>query len=145
MDVPGATTVGLSFDISPKTRVAVDVQRIYYSQVKAINDGFKWDDQDVIKLGVKHQLNNKVALMAGLNYGESVVTSLAARSNIIAPAVTESHLSLGAEIALKKNSSLSVVYMHALENKVKGPMGGGNSVELSMYQNSLGIGYSKKF
>ncbi len=145
MDVPGATTIGMSFDISPKTRVAVDVQRIYYSQVKAINDGFRWDDQDIIKLGVKHQLNNKVALMAGFNYGESVVDPLAAGFNIIAPAVTESHLSLGAEIALKKNSSLSVVYMHAFENKVKGPIGGGNSVELSMYQDSLGIGYSRKF
>ncbi len=145
MDVPGATTIGVSFDVSPKTRVAVDVQRIYYSQVKAIHDGFKWDDQDVIKLGVKHQLNNKVALMAGFNYGESVVDPLAAGFNIIAPAVTESHLSLGAEIALKKNSSLSVVYMHAFENKVKGPIGGGNSVELSMFQDSLGIGYSRTF
>ncbi len=145
MDVPGATTIGLSFALTPKTQVALDLQRIYYSKVKAINDGFKWDDQDIIKLGVKHQLNNKVALLGGLNFGESTVKPLAAGSNIIAPAVTESHLSLGAEIALKKNSSLSLVYMHAFENTVKGPIGGGNSVALKMKQDSLGIGYSRTF
>lgn len=145
LDVPGATTIGLSFDLTPKTRVAVDLQRIYYSQVKAIHDGFKWEDQDVIKLGVKHQLNEKVALLGGFNYGESPIGPLTAGFNIIAPGVVESHLSLGAEIALKKNSSLSVVYMHAFENTVKGPIGGGNSVALKMHQDSLGVGYSRTF
>jgi len=145
MDVPGATTIGLSFDATPRTKVALDVQRIYYSDVKAIHDGFKWDDQDVVKLGVKHQLNNKVALMAGLNYAESVVTPLNAGFNILAPAVTETHLSLGTEIALKKNSSLSVVYMHAFENTVEGPIGGGASVALKMHQDSIGVGYSRTF
>jgi long-chain fatty acid transport protein len=148
LDVPGATTIGLSFDVTPKTRIAVDVQRIYYSNVKAIHDGFKWDNQDVIKFGVKHQLNNKIALMGGLNYGESVVAPLSAGFNIIAPAVVESHISLGAEIALKKNSSLSIVYVHALDNKVKGPLApppATASAELVMHQHSLGIGYSKTF
>lgn len=147
MDVPGATTIGLSFDLTPKTKVALDLQRIYYSDVETIHDGFGWDDQDVVKLGVKHQLNNKVALMGGLNYGESVVTPwTSAFGNIIAPAVVESHLSLGAEIALQKNSKLSVVYVHAFENTVKRPISPfGHTADVTMSQDSLGIGYSRTF
>lgn len=146
MDVPGATTIGLSFAVTPKTQVALDIQRIHYSKVKAIHDGFKWDDQDVIKLGVKHQLNDNLALLGGFNYGESVVPPLAVGGNIIAPAVTESHLSLGFEKKLTKNSKLSVVYMHAFDNTVKGPTDAlGNSVALKMKQDSIGIGYNRTF
>ena len=142
MDVPGATTLGVSFDLGSKTTVAMDLQRIHYSKVDAIHDGFSWDDQDVVKLGVKHQLNNKVALLAGVNYGESVVTPKNAMKNVLAPAVIETHLTLGADVALKKNSNLSVVYMHAFENTVTGV---GNTAALTMSQDSIGVGYSKKF
>jgi len=140
VDVPGATTLGVSFNASKKTKIAIDLQRIYYSKSKAINLGFGWDDQDVIKVGVKHQLNNKVALLAGINYGKSVITPAIAARSFLVPAVSEKHLSLGADVKLNKNSSLSFAYVHAFENAVSG-----GGVTVRMAQDSVGIGYSRKF
>ncbi|MCF6191171.1 MAG: hydrocarbon degradation protein [Cocleimonas sp.] len=140
LDVPGATTLGISFNTSPKTKVAIDLQRIYYGKVKAIKDGFGWDDQDIIKLGVKHQLNNKVALMGGLNYGKSPVTSENVGHAILAPAVSEKHLSLGAEIKMNKHSSVSLSYVHAFENDVTN-----GAITTRMAQDAVGVGYSRTF
>jgi len=144
LDVPGATTVGVSFKVSPKTKVAIDLQRIYYGKVKAIEDNFHWDDQDVIKLGVKHQVNNKVALMGGLNYGKSPITPENAVHSLLAPAVSEMHLSLGADVKLNKHSSVSLSYVHAFENAVTGiPATGSPTVRMS--QDAVGFGYSRTF
>jgi len=140
LDVPGATTLGISFKVSPKTKVAIDLQRIYYGEVKAIKDGFGWDDQDIIKMGVKHQLNNKVALMGGLNYGKSPVTPDNVGHAILAPAVSEMHLSLGADVKLNKHSSVTLSYVHAFENDVTN-----GNITTRMSQDAVGIGYSRTF
>ncbi len=147
LDVPGATTLGIGFKVSPKTKIAIDLQRIYYGNVKAIKDGFDWDDQDIIKVGVKHQLNERVAIMGGLNYGKSVITpgnvaSATGAPAVIAPAVSEKHLSLGTEVKMSKNSKLSVSYVHSFENDVTSSIA---PITVRMSQDAIGIGYSRTF
>ena len=78
LDMPAALNLGLSAQVTPKTQVALDVERIYYSDVAATGNradvalplgstdaaGFGWDDQNIIKIGVKQQVKPKLALMA---------------------------------------------------------------------------------
>ncbi len=135
--------------------------------------GFGWEDQTVIKLGIKHQLNGKMTLLAGYNHGDAPIPDDQTAFNVLAPATVEDHLTLGLEYKLSKNSGLTFSYMHAFNNEIKGdasrgpgPFGPGTGAPLApgavigiganpltdfsaanieMNQNSFGIAYSKNF
>jgi len=159
MDVPAALTVGFSEQVTPKTKIAMDIQQIYYSKVGAVGNsgsiqkpfgsnggpGFGWDDQTIFKVGVKHQLNPRLALMAGYNHGDSPVGSEDTFFNSLTPAVVEDHLSVGAEYKLNKRASIVGSYTHTFSNEVKGNLAKGQPFDLKMNQDAIGIGYSVKF
>jgi len=159
LDMPAALNLGLSAQVTPKTQIAVDVERIYYSSIAAVGNradialplgstdaaGFGWDDQNIIKIGVKHQVKPKLALMAGYNHGKSPVGSEETNFNVLAPGVVEDHLSLGFEYKLNNKSSLTGSYTRAFSNKVSGDTAQGQGYDIEMDQNAIGLGYSKKF
>ena len=157
MDVPAAATIGMSAKVSPRTTVALDIQKIYYTKIKATGNkftapgrfgddngpGFGWDDQTIYKLGVKHQVNPKLALMGGYNHGDSPVGPEDTFFGALTPAVTEDHLSLGFEYKLSKKSALTGSYTHTFGNEVKGDAT--QPFNLHMDQDAAGIGYSRTF
>jgi len=161
LDVPAALTVGFSKRVSSKTEVSADIQKIFYSDVNAIGNpatpsatnplggtngpGFGWSDQTVIKLGVKHQVNPKLALMGGFNYGDSPVGPEDTFFGSLAPAVVEQHVTLGLEYKLSKKSSIIGQYRHAFSNTVKGDLIQKQPFDLTMSQDALGFSYSKQF
>lgn len=165
-DVPAATTLGVAYQATPQTVIAADVQQINYADVDAIGNspmtprpfgaanglGFGWEDQTVYKVGVKHQLNDGLALMAGYNQGDAPFKGNVTTVNVLAPAVVEQHVSLGFEKKLTPKSKIVGSYIHAMENTVKGnatlpppgpiPM---DAYDLQMDQDAVGIGYSVEF
>lgn len=145
MDVPGATTIGISHQATPKTRLTADIQKIDYSDVEAIGKNFSWEDQTVYKVGVKHQVTDNVALMAGYNHGKSPIGSGATSANVLAPGVVENHLSLGTEVKLSPKSKLIASYVHAFENEVKGNGTAAGAYDLKMSQHAVGIAFSHNF
>ena len=162
MDVPAALTVGLSNQVTPKTKIAIDVQQIYYSDVGATGNsaqtqkqfgsdngpGFGWDDQTVIKVGFKHQMSPKLAIMGGYNHGASPVGKDDTFFNSLTPAVVEDHLSMGFDYKLNKNASIIGSYTHAFSNTVEGDLktpGQPQPFDLTMDQDAIGLGYSVKF
>ena len=158
MNIPAALTVGASMQITPRTLVAADVQKIYYSKESATGNsassqnsfgtedgpGFGWDDQTIFKLGVKHQATPKLALMGGLNYGKSPVGPEDTFFNTLTPAVVEKHVSFGAEYALTKNTKLVGSFTKTFENEVKGDLSKGQPFDIKMDQMAFGIGLSVK-
>ncbi|HRJ53249.1 MAG TPA: outer membrane protein transport protein [Candidatus Thiothrix moscowensis] len=149
LDVPAATTVGVAWQATPKTLVAADIQRIDYAKIDAVKDAFGWDNQTVYKLGVKHKVTDKVAIMAGVNRGKSPVGSEDTTAGVLAPAVVENHVSLGTEVKLSSKSKLIASYVHAFDNTVKGSnkdlVQGSDLFDLSMDQNAVGVAYSVEF
>lgn len=165
-DVPAATTAGVAYQATPKTLVAADVEKIAYSGVAAIGNspangkpfgaaggpGFGWTDQTVYKIGVKQQVNDGLALMAGYNRGDSPVGAGVTTVNVLAPAVVEQHLSLGFEKKVTPKSKITGSYVHALKNTVTGsatlpppgpiPM---DAYDLTMDQDAVGVAYSVEF
>ncbi len=165
-DVPAATTAGIAFEATPQTLIVADVQKIEYADVDAIGNspatplpfganngpGFGWEDQTVYKIGVKQQLNDGLALMAGYNRGDSPVSGGVTTLNVLAPAVVEEHVSLGFEKRLTPKSKIVGSYIHALENTVEGtatvpppgpiPM---DAYDLRMKQDVVGVAYSVEF
>ena len=66
--------------------------------------------------------------------------------NLLAPAVTQDHLHLGATFSLKNGKEISLAYVHAFDNTLHGvhsipPSFGGGNANLRMYQNSFQVGF----
>lgn len=172
-DIPENYNIGIAVKATPSTTLAFDIQQINYADVKSIangvsnslvappanglgsvgGSGFGWRDQTVFKLGVEHEYHKNLTLRAGYNYGKSPVrngTIDDVTFNILAPAVVEKHLTMGATWTLASKDEVTVSYMHAFSNSVTGPsvtslLGVGGTETLTMSQDSLGVAYSKKF
>ncbi len=160
LDVPAALTIGASAKVSAKTTLAFDIQKIYYSDVTAMANGFDargrfgdkngpgfgWDDQTIYKFGIKTQATPKLAVMAGYNHGKAPLDSKDTFFNVLAPATVEDHLSLGFEYSLSKDSSIIGSYTHTFKNTIKGDLANAHQpFDLSMEQDAAGIAYSKRF
>lgn len=165
-DIPSNMTLGLAFQASPDLTVAVDWSRIRYSEIASVGNsssnqaplgapngpGFGWQDVDVWKVGFQYQSTPTLTWRAGYNRSDNPITSRDVSFNILAPGVVKDHVTVGFTYALDKNSEITGAYMHALANDVTGPSffnafapGMGGSEKIEMYQNSLGIGWSKRF
>jgi long-chain fatty acid transport protein len=166
-DIPSNYAVGIAVKAAPKTVVAFDIEKIKYSDSSAVNDkldplltgvklgsdsgpGFGWQDMTVYKLGVAYDVSNALTVRAGWNHGKQPIPTSQTLFNMLAPGVVEDHLTLGATWKLDKNSELSGMYMHALENKVDGSGSipasfGGGEANLKMHQDSIGVAWGKKW
>ena len=115
--------------------------------------GFGWTDMTIYKLGYEWQYTEKLALRAGFNYGKAPIPQDQVLFNMLAPATVEQHLTLGVEYKFNEDYWLSVNYMHAFLNTIKGPtafgQGGaivtGSNASIAMYQDTLGATLSIRF
>jgi long-chain fatty acid transport protein len=159
LDMPATLSVGMAWQASPKTQIAMDATHIYYADVAATGNssqvplplgsddaaGFGWTNQSVYKIGVKQQINPNLALMAGYNHGNSPVSAGHTNFNVLAPAVVEDHATLGFEYKINEKSSVTGSYVHTFANTVKADISQLQAYDLDMSQDAIGIGYSKKF
>lgn len=180
MDTPAMFGVGLGYKLTDKLDVAFDVSHTLYEGVNAIGNpgpnpntdvldipgeffgesdgaGFGWENQTIYKLGMSYQYNNDLTLRAGWNYGKSPIPeSDAIILNIVAPATTEHHLTLGATYQLGQglmgaDTEVSFVYMHAFEFEQYGPTyltnqstGQSGFGKIGMSQDAFGISFGLK-
>jgi long-chain fatty acid transport protein len=173
MDTPANVGLGLSYKFTPALTGAMDVTYTLYERVKAIGNappttgpgsiypvdqatnamglpdglGFGWTNQTVIKLGVAYDLSSTMVLRAGWNYGKSPIPSDngALLVNILAPATTQNHGTLGATYRSSPTSEWSVMYLHAFRYTQTGPAYIGDQAQIGMAQDSLGLTYAMKF
>jgi long-chain fatty acid transport protein len=163
-DIPSSYGLGLAIKATPALTLAGDVQRINYSKVAAVGNaslsnlgnglgadngpGFGWKNVTAIKLGASYAYNNTLTVRAGFNHSSQPIRSNETMFNILAPGVVQDHLTFGTTWALSKQAELSLAYMHAFKNSVKGSGSlvgySSGEVNLNMHQDSLGIAYGWK-
>ena len=166
-DIPENYNLGVAWQATPTFKLALDYQRISYSDVASIANaslvpfplgadngpGFGWQDIDVWKLGAEYKFSQQLTLRAGWNHGDNPITSDNVTFNIIAPGVIEDHLTLGFTYTQASGNELTMSYMHGFSNDVSGasilPVFGGapapmGTETIEMDQNALGIQYSWK-
>jgi len=164
-DIPANFAGGAALKVGPKVTVLFDYERIQYSQVKSIANsdanqallgssdgpGFGWHSINVIKAGAEYKATPELTLRGGYNHAGLPFDSTQTFFNVLAPAVTQDHLHVGATWALKSGKEISFAYVHAFNSTVKGPnsippTAGGGDANLSMYQNSfqISLGWLKK-
>jgi long-chain fatty acid transport protein len=165
-DIPPHLTLGVAFEPAAGVQVAIDWERIEYSDVASVGNpstnqaplgssggpGFGWQDIDVWKIGVQWQASPALTLRAGYNRSDNPIIPRDITFNILAPGVIKDHLTLGFTYALDKDSEITMAYMHAFTNSVEGASffnafapGQGGQEKIEMYQNSLGIAWARRW
>lgn len=157
-DIPENYNLGVAWQATPMVKLALDYQRINFSDVKSVGNpsnlpgalganngpGFGWDDVDVWKLGMEYKYAPKLTLRAGYSHANNPINSRDVTLNILAPAVIEDHVTLGFTYTLASGNEVTMAYMHGFKNDVSGVSSFGGTDKIQMYQNSLGIQYSWK-
>jgi len=173
MDTPANLGIGASFKLTPKLTTALDITYTLYEDVASIGNappttgpgsiypvsqqenalgkdgglGFGWHNQTVYKLGFAYDLSDTVVLRTGWNYGKSPIPSDngAILFNIVAPATTQNHFTMGATYRSDPKTEWNFMYMYAFGYYQTGPTYIGNIGTIGMRQNSLGLTYDLKF
>ncbi|WP_193177459.1 OmpP1/FadL family transporter [Oricola nitratireducens] len=161
-DIPAQITAGVAFDATPDLTLAFDYQRIFYGGVPSISNsstlpppfgadngpGFGWHDVNVFKIGAEWQANAAWTLRAGYAYSDNPIKPTDVMLNILAPGVTQHHISAGASYKMSDRNTVDFFAMYVPETKVTGPdvMGApGSEITLKMHQFQLGFGLTRTF
>jgi len=163
-DIPATATIGLAYDTTPSSKLAFDIQKIFYSDIDSIANpllpniqtaqlgtsngaGFGWEDMTVYKLGYQWATSPAWTWRVGYSYGKQPIPSSEVLLNILAPAVMEQHFTFGFTNKLSPTSDWSFAAMYAPEKKVSGtnPLSPGQTIELKMHQFQVEASYSWKF
>ncbi len=156
LDFPQQAAIGIAFDATPKLTLSADVKWIEWSDTMgklavegpggmsvAMDPG--WDDQTIYALGVAYALNNAIDLRAGYNYARSPIGEEVVSSNLILPAIVETHYAMGMDVALNNHWELAFHYMLVPEKRLVAPATDANmpGAAISLKERSFGanIGY----
>lgn len=162
-DIPANFAGGISVKVRPRVTLALDVERILYGQVKSIANsdanqaplgapngpGFGWHDITVEKTGFDFKVSSALTLRTGYNHAQPVFDGSQTFFNILAPGVVQHHVSFGGTWQLNERQELTLAYIHAFKATINGvnsipPTAGGGNVNLSMYQDSIGVAFAWK-
>ena len=166
-DIPEHYSVGVAFMPTSAWTIALDLERIKYSDVASVGNpsstpaplgaangpGFGWKDINVVKIGAAWRASEMWTLRAGYNKGDNPITPADVTFNILAPGVMKDHFTAGFTYALDKNSELTGALMVAtrqtvtgssLFNSVMGAGAAGNET-IGMRESSFGIAWGRKF
>ena len=162
-NIPSTWTAGIAIKPTPKWAVLMDLQKIYYSDVKSINNpllpnlqtarlgddngaGFGWKDMDVVKFGLQYNTLDKWIWRAGLSIGAQPIPASEVLFNILAPGVMEEHLTFGFTRKIGTTMGLDFALMYAPEVEVSGPNSlefpGAQQIILAMDQWEISLNYS---
>jgi long-chain fatty acid transport protein len=174
-DIPSNFTIGGAFRPTDQWLLALDFERIYYSDARSVSNpsaligncvggqasaclggsdgaGFGWRDINVWKFGLQYALNPQWTLRGGYNRSENPVQPQDVTFNILAPGVVQDQFTLGTTWKLDAQSEITGAFMYAKSNSVTGTslfVGFGapptTTETIAMKQYQLGIAYTRKF
>jgi long-chain fatty acid transport protein len=165
-DIPATWTAGLALKAAEGVTILMDVQRIYYADITAINNpllpniqtsqlgknrgaGFGWDDITILKFGVQWQSSKDWIWRAGYSIGEQPISQSDVLFNILAPATIKDHATFGLTKKIGDHQEVKFALMHAFTNSESGPnpleAPGQQTIKLTMHQWEFSLGYAWKF
>jgi len=172
-DIPPTVSFGGSYKVDDKLTIAADVQRIFYDQVASVSNplinvtsfntnaggtvglnslggdqgvGFGWQNMSIGKLGVQYDASDDVTLRAGVSHNTQAFPNTETLFNILAPAVVNTHVSVGGTYDVAPNMSLSLAYTHAFNANITGSNPNhATPIDLQMKQHDLEVGVSYAF
>lgn len=171
-DTPETYVLGISVRPNSNLTLALDWQRINYSEIASVGNpfapllqgkalgaadgpGFGWQDQKIVKLAAIYQATPELTLRAGYSDATQPIPKSETFFNILAPGTVQRHLTLGGSWKLDSHNDLSVAYVHGFKQQVNGensippgfpPVGfGGGNANISLEESALGVAWGHKF
>lgn len=158
---PQSLGAGIAYMPSPSLRFAVDLVWIDWPQTNGRNKpvytkedsspspwNLDWKEQFVYKFGLEYDLNPKISLRAGYNFGKTPLESKRAFETLAFPAVTKQHFTLGGAYMLDNNWRLNIGLMYSPSSEVKAANfieQGISDAKTEMKQYSIDFGFSYVF
>ena len=159
-DVPSNWQVGAAYDVTDKLTYMIDYREIAYDKVASIGDtpnvmlpfgavggpGFGWDKVKTLKFGAEYRHSDEVTIRAGFSGNNNPIKSDEVTLNILAPGVTEKHISGGFTYKMsdRTNFNFAAVYSPTSTVLGRGMMNPNHNVELSMSQIDINFGWTIK-
>jgi long-chain fatty acid transport protein len=104
-----------------------------------------WEDQTVYAVGVAYKVNNRMNLRGGYNYAKAPFDEEKVSSNLILPAIVETHYTVGMDYSLNNHWELALHYMLVPEKSMTAPANDprtpGAAISLSERSFGANIGY----
>jgi len=164
-DIPQTVAAGVAVKATPELTLLLDYKLINYSSVAAIANtntttagtfplgtdtgmGFGWEDMDIVKLGLQYEASPELTVRAGYSHNTKAFAGSENIFNILAPAVVQDHLSIGASYKPADNHEVGFAFTRAFSNTISSDNNtnhGGNNLDLQMNQYELNLAYSLKF
>lgn len=140
LTLPAITTIGFTHQVNDQWKVMADISDVPWASIDLLATQFGWEDQTVYKIGAEMQVSDDLAVRFGYNHGDSPIPETQAGTNILAPAVTEDHYSVGFTKQLA-NGKLHGYYARVPNNEVLQAGAPGGLPSIQMDQNAFGVGY----
>jgi long-chain fatty acid transport protein len=174
-DIPSNWSLGIAFRPSPVWLIALDYERINYSDVDSVHNrsnlilqcaggnqsnclggangaGFGWQSINVWRLGVQYEINPRWTVRAGYNHSDNPIQPQDVTFNILAPGVVQDHVTLGATWSWDRRNEITGAFMYAFQNSVTGTslfsqlgIPATMQEKIEMYEWSLGVQYQYRF
>ncbi len=144
LSLPVIAGLGISSQVNDQWKVAADIMRVNWSDVAIYDELFGWEDQTVFKIGAEVGLANDLKVRFGFNHGDSPIPDTATGRNILAPAVTEDHYTVGFSKPMGAGT-LSGYYARIPEAEQSQTGGPGGFPKIRMDQNAFGVAYHVEF
>ncbi len=138
LNLPPIYGIGITQQLG-RWKVLADVKQVNWSEVPVIHELFGWEDQTVYLVGAEVALSDVTALRFGYNHGESPIPDDKVMQNILAPAVTEQHFSIGFTRKLGKGE-ISGYYAYVANHEQR--QAGQGLPRIKMDQNAFGLSYA---
>ena len=164
LDLPAIWGAGVGYALTPKVRVAIDVQHVEYASIPALGNpisrldegrllgadggpGFGFDDQTIYKIGLRWQPRDRLTLRVGYSEGTVIVQPSETLFGLLAQVTGKRHVTAGFTYELRNDWELSGYYAHMSRNEVAGEnsipdsLGGGEAnVFLRSYSGGFSVG-----
>ncbi len=138
LNLPPIYGVGLTQQAG-NWKILADVKQVNWSEVPVIHELFGWEDQTVYMLGAEMALSDSMTVRFGYNYGSTPIPDDRVQQNILAPAVTERHFTVGFTRKMG-GGELSGYYARVANNEQT--QTGTGLPRIKMDQNAFGFSYA---
>lgn len=171
LDVPANYAVGLAFKPTEDITLAMDVQRTLYAEVPSIGNrgpsrgsvlptvedqgkklgldrgmGFGWTNQTVYKYGVDYKYNQNLTIRAGYNFGKSPIPDDQLAFNLLLPAASEHHFTVGFTYEMADGNEITMSALHSPQATQQAcRLTTVGCAKIQAKQNALDISYAWKF
>lgn len=146
LDVPEQYGVGVSWKPVPQVTLVADWMQIGWGGVKAMQDpnGFNWQDQPVVRMGVSWDVNSSWTVRAGLSKNQGQIKAANTAQNLLAPSIEENAYSAGATFKLDSKSEMSAGFEMNPETTINGS-GASTGTSLTSKVFIFMLGYTHAF